>query len=128
VRQKAKGERRACYICMKHRAITEQHHLNPIKNANNDLEKFGEYESTLIWLCPNHHKLMHFSDKYDFYGKIEFFLAMADLGLLFNFDDMDIYNLLTDLLTTEKERENFIELLKLTKQDREKQSEARYVN
>jgi hypothetical protein len=36
-----------------------QHHVRPIKYADSDMSTSGVYKTNLVWLCPNHHALVH---------------------------------------------------------------------
>jgi len=58
-RKKIKAERQKCFLCEKHKTITELHHLKEFKDAKDDIESCGEYKSDLIWLCPNCHTYTH---------------------------------------------------------------------
>jgi hypothetical protein len=58
-RNKRKGKPHNCFICGKYGSITEQHHVRPIKYADFDITMRGVYKTNLVWLCPNHHALVH---------------------------------------------------------------------
>ena len=56
-REFSPGERTACYVCGGYKDITEAHHTIPL---------YWQYDSGFIepyhhaiWLCPNHHKIVH---------------------------------------------------------------------
>lgn len=59
IRKRAKGQREVCFICGKHKSITQQHHVNPFKNIKTHVKYHGHYKSKLIWLCPNCHIYVH---------------------------------------------------------------------
>jgi hypothetical protein len=58
-RNKRKGKPQACFICGKYESIAVQHHVRPIKYADSDISMNGVYKTHLVWLCPNHHALVH---------------------------------------------------------------------
>jgi hypothetical protein len=58
-RNKRKGKPHNCFICGKYESITVQHHVRPIKYADSDISTHGVYKTNLVWLCPNHHALVH---------------------------------------------------------------------
>lgn len=51
------GERRACTVCGRHRAIAQAHHVVPL--ASQFDRGFKEADHTHVWLCPNHHVVIH---------------------------------------------------------------------
>jgi ParB-like nuclease domain len=61
IKQARKGlvtkNRKNCMICGKYRNITESHHLYPLHLQYDDGIKLPIHD--YIWLCPNHHKLVH---------------------------------------------------------------------
>ena len=53
-------EREPCFICGEHRAITEAHHVLPLKDVAALLESCGILdEPSVVWLCPNCHTYVH---------------------------------------------------------------------
>lgn len=48
-----------CYICHAHPAITECHHLYPVKDVANDLSIQDQSLLLTVWLCPNCHRYYH---------------------------------------------------------------------
>jgi hypothetical protein len=56
-----RGERQPCYVCSKHPLITEYHHLIPVAQIADYMERTGNYKypSPMVWLCPNHHEYWH---------------------------------------------------------------------
>lgn len=56
---KTELKKKNCFICNKHKYITELHHINPQKNKIKDINIKGIYESDLIYLCPNCHSYFH---------------------------------------------------------------------
>lgn len=59
-RQK-QGERQACFVCNKHRFITELHHIIPVKEIALYIHETGKrnHPMPMVWLCPNHHAYWH---------------------------------------------------------------------
>jgi hypothetical protein len=49
--------RAPCIVCGKHRAITHAHHLIPLAQQYD--RGFGEPNHRHVWLCPNHHVVVH---------------------------------------------------------------------
>lgn len=53
-------QREPCFICGKHKTITEAHHIMPLKDVALLLESWGCLdEPPIIWLCPNCHSYIH---------------------------------------------------------------------
>jgi hypothetical protein len=53
----APGEREACHVCGKFKGISQAHHVVPLK-AQYD-RGFKYPDSEFVWLCPNHHAVVH---------------------------------------------------------------------
>lgn len=52
--------REPCFICGKHRSITQAHHTIPLKNMALLLEAWESLpEPPIVWLCPNCHTYVH---------------------------------------------------------------------
>jgi len=53
--------RQPCFICGKYQAITEAHHVLPLKEAAHILNRVGGAipEPPIVWLCPNCHTNVH---------------------------------------------------------------------
>lgn len=53
-------QKKPCFICGKHKAITEAHHTIPLKELVRLLEAWGKLpEPPIVWLCPNCHTYVH---------------------------------------------------------------------
>ena len=50
-------DKKPCYICNKHKPITESHHLTPLSMQHK--YRVIEVDHSFVWLCPNHHRLVH---------------------------------------------------------------------
>ncbi len=49
-----------CFICGKHRSITEAHHTIPLEKITALLKTWGTLpEPPIVWLCPNCHTYVH---------------------------------------------------------------------
>lgn len=52
-----------CFVCGKHKAITEIHHVCPISEfvdlLNNDHIEIQDIQTHVVWLCPNCHAYFH---------------------------------------------------------------------
>lgn len=55
-----------CMVCGKYRSIAHMHHVIPISEMAEYLEKYNvdvfeavHLNLTVVWLCPNHHALWH---------------------------------------------------------------------
>lgn len=60
IRKQIKYNKTDCFICNKHKGITEWHHLKPLKNCAKELNNGTEViENKLICLCPNCHSYFH---------------------------------------------------------------------
>lgn len=56
----AHRKREPCFICGKHRSITQAHHTIPLKNMALLLEAWESLpEPPIVWLCPNCHTYVH---------------------------------------------------------------------
>jgi hypothetical protein len=51
------SDRQPCIICCKFRVLAEAHHVIPLE-AQYD-RGFTEPDHRHVWLCPNHHQLLH---------------------------------------------------------------------
>ena len=49
--------RSGCYVCGKHRSITQAHHVIPLSDQYDRGFKDSDWEH--VWLCPNHHVIVH---------------------------------------------------------------------
>ena len=58
-RKKHKYKNEECYICEKHKYITELHHVISFSDCKLEYEIYGEYKTKLVWLCPNCHSYLH---------------------------------------------------------------------
>lgn len=59
-------QREPCFICGKHRSITEAHHTIPLKNMALLLEAWESLpEPPIVWLCPNCHTYVHIWQRAD---------------------------------------------------------------
>ena len=49
------GDRQHCHVCGKYKSITQAHHVYQLSNQD---QRFTA-DHTHVWLCPNHHVLVH---------------------------------------------------------------------
>lgn len=63
-----KRDREPCFVCGKHRSITQEHHILPLKHCAEILNRniAEKIDVPLIWLCPNCHAYVHKLIKLDF--------------------------------------------------------------
>lgn len=60
-------ERKAnpCWVCGRYKHITQMHHVIPVSKAAKTIAEIGADKldlvsaTTCIWLCPNHHTILH---------------------------------------------------------------------
>ncbi len=53
-----------CFVCGKHQAIAEQHHLIPVRTAAEiAVIEHKAPVIKLVWLCPNHHRFIHLLER-----------------------------------------------------------------
>ena len=66
--KKPKTEHEPCYVCGKHRTITQQHHIISLKKCAEIFNRTAikKVNAPLIWLCPNCHSYIHRLLKLDF--------------------------------------------------------------
>lgn len=59
--RKSKGhiEREECFVCGKHKEITQLHHIMPLQECAQWLEYVKGIEVPRVWLCPNCHAYVH---------------------------------------------------------------------
>lgn len=50
-------EKDNCFICGKHKVITEEHYIVPLAEVKESTKK--EYEDEIIYICPNCHTYLH---------------------------------------------------------------------
>lgn len=57
------SERQPCFICGKHKSITELHHVIQISELtqylNSGVIDVGDVSTPVVWLCPNCHAYIH---------------------------------------------------------------------
>lgn len=51
------AERRPCTVCGRHREIAQAHHVVPL--ASQFDRGFKAADHAHVWLCPNHHAIIH---------------------------------------------------------------------
>jgi hypothetical protein len=51
------AERRPCTVCRRYRTIAQAHHIIPLGSQFD--RGFKEADHTHVWLCPNHHVVVH---------------------------------------------------------------------
>lgn len=85
------GDREPCAVCGKFRVIAEAHHVVPLE-AQYD-RGYSEPDHGYIWLCPNHHQMVHV------------FLKRVDRRVTLTFADNDL---------SDKEFDAIQELFKLS--------------
>lgn len=59
--------RTICYVCNKHKEITEWHHITPVSEIVKEIIDIGEFldENIVVSLCPNCHSYLHKLNKMD---------------------------------------------------------------
>ncbi len=72
LRRQATGhkERRPCYVCGRHQAITEFHHVFSLRDWAVMFPNVQTIEIPMAWLCPNCHTYIHQMHKGIFYNAI----------------------------------------------------------
>ena len=60
-KSRKKQNREPCVVCGKHRAITQEHHVIPLKKCADILNRniALRIDAPLVWLCPNCHAYVH---------------------------------------------------------------------
>ena len=92
-------KRQECLVCGKYEAITEAHHILPVRyiaHVLKDVSVYSMYEYAIrtkneikiphVWLCPNHHTMWHLIIIYNGELRNDFANVLIEKG----FDDDDI--------------------------------------
>ena len=89
----AETERQDCYICGSFKAITHCHHVVPVSEVANWCIKHDFdawiFPSVFIWLCPNHHTILHRIRKNNLDCDMYSILNKSELIKLQEIDDIE---------------------------------------
>jgi len=81
------GQSRQCSVCAEFDEITHAHHVLPLSEQARF--RFVRPDHTFIWLCPNHHSIVHIMMRH-------------------NFDELDYHCTLNTMLPSERSKLNEI--------------------